>query len=265
MEKYLSQKELVKKIEENLNKLESGQMSIEEIETHLNLVRELYERSVVIRYKAFERHTSVEVSSPSIEAISPVLEAQETHVEMEEQQDEFNQEDLSTSTVITSVDEEESNVEFDIFSSSEQIETVQSIEEEQVQIPEIEHVFVEEADSSLFVAEKPIESIVESNITSSSNFSNKVFEINQKTKNQIGITSISSLVGSFGLNERLMFINELFDSSSESFSDAIKQLDSRSNLSEAAQYIDEIAVKYNWEIDSETMEEFIQKLCRRFD
>ena len=266
MEKYLSQIELVKKIEDNLNKLESGQMSIEEIEMHVSLVRELYERSIVLRYKAFEHHTSIEVSNPSIEEVAPMLEAQEAHVEMEEEQAEVYQEELSEETVDTNESEADTNVEFDIFSTSEQIETVQTTEEEQAPIPEVEDEFVEEEiDSPIFEAETPVESIVEPNISSSSNFSNKVFEINKKTKSQIGLTTISSLVGSFGLNERLMYINELFDGSSESFSDTIKQLDSRSNLSEAAQYIDEIAVNFNWEEDSDTVEEFIQKLCRRFD
>lgn len=265
MEKYLSQIELVKKIESNLNKLESGQMSIQEIEMYVSLVRELYERSIVLRYKAFEHQTSVEVSSPSTEDISPILEAQETHDELEEQSEEVDKEESLEETEETDESERHTHVEFDIFNAPEQIETVQTTEEEQAPIPEAETDDAEEVDLPLFEAETPTESIVEPTVISTSNFFTKVFEINQKTKNQIGITTIPSLVGSFGLNERLMYINELFDGSSESFSDTIKQLDSRSNLSEAAQYIDEIAANFNWEEDSDTVEEFIQKLCRRFD
>lgn len=264
MEKYLSQIELIKKIESNLNKLESGQMSIQEIEMYVSLVRELYERSIVLRYKAFEHITSVEVTSPLTEEVSPLLEAQEGRVE-EEQSVEIHKEEFLEETVDTDESEANTHVEFDIFNASEQIETVQTTEVEQEPILEAKTDHVEEVDLPLFEAETPVESIVEPTVVSTSNFSTKVFEINQKTKNQIGITTIPSLVGSFGLNERLMYINELFDGSSESFSDTIKQLDSRSNLSEAAQYIDEIATNFKWEEDSDTVEEFIQKLCRRFD
>mgnify|MGYP006183998847 FL=1 len=97
-----------------------------------------------------------------------------------------------------------------------------------------------------------------------SEFVNKVFEVEREIRNQIGFNSLPSLIGSFGLNERLLYINELFDGSSESFSESIKHLDARSNLSEAADYVENIAGKFNWDIESETVEEFIQKLCRRY-
>ena len=50
-----------------------------------------------------------------------------------------------------------------------------------------------------------------------SEFVNKVFEVEREIRNQIGFNSLPSLIGSFGLNERLLYINELFDGSSESF------------------------------------------------
>ena len=89
-------------------------------------------------------------------------------------------------------------------------------------------------------------------------------QIKSKMNSQLGYYTISSLIGSFGLNERLLYINELFDGSSESFSDAIKQLDAKTNLSDATIFTTELVNKFNWDIESETVEEFFQKLCRRY-
>lgn len=81
---------------------------------------------------------------------------------------------------------------------------------------------------------------------------------------QFGVTKINSLVGSFGINERLQFINELFDGSSEDFSNAIKVLDTQSSSTNARTKLAEIAVSNNWESESDTVLEFMQKVIRRY-
>lgn len=81
---------------------------------------------------------------------------------------------------------------------------------------------------------------------------------------QFGVTKIASLVGSFGLNERLQFINELFDGSSENFSNAIKILDQQSSSENARTKIAELGASNSWDIESETVVEFMQKVIRRY-
>lgn len=269
MAEYLSQKELVKAIEANLNNLESGTLNLSEIEEHTRLVQELYERTIVLRYKAFEHHSSVEIAQPITEEIIPVIEAQETHKEEVASEPEIIEEIIAEEAH----EENEPGIEFDFFGSSDTIAEEEIIIEEKTP----ESVFVQEESQPVeepvtvieeeqILTESPVEiSESEAETTSSSNgFTQRVFEIEQEIKNQFGFHPLQTLVGSFGLNERLLYINELFDGSSESFSDAIKHLDSRSNLSESATYIEEIGSKFNWDIESETVEEFIQKLCRRY-
>jgi hypothetical protein len=279
MAEYLSQKELVKAIEVNLNNLESGALNLSDIEKHVDLVRELYERTIVLRYKAFEHHSSVELITPKTEEIVPVIEAQETHKEDVASDLEIIEEIAEEQTYIDEVQE----IEFDFFNAPETIAEDENpmeensfestVSQEEVIIEQIQQDEEQIADTTDNLIEEEqffTESHVEmpesaKEITSSSNeFTQRVFEIEQEIKNQFGFYSLQTLIGSFGLNERLLYINELFDGSSESFSDAIKHLDSRSNLSEAATYIEEIGSKFNWNIESETVEEFIQKLCRRY-
>ncbi len=95
-------------------------------------------------------------------------------------------------------------------------------------------------------------------------FINKYNTIGSNLASQFGVSKIESLIGSFGLNERLQFINELFDGSSESFSNAIKELDQQMGSEVAKSKVAEFAVENNWDVDSETVEEFMQKIVRRY-
>lgn len=319
MATYLSQKELVKQIGENLSKIEAGELNISEMEQHLDLVRELYERTLILNYKAMEIHSSVSVKK--------VQENQELEVEEEEvsahiaenlNTDEPNIEMneyapiAETLTTIpensfaeknTTVVEEEAGFEFDLFGGpsttiEEEVEEIQLHHEPTVSNEPSQPVFEEQVIAEKKLEEKAEEESNEWTIPSynkpveqqeeqleikptnestfptmeaTSNVSNQtgeftalIYRIEKAIKNQLGFNSLPTLIGSFGLNERLLYINELFDGSSENFSNVIKKIDSLTTLDDAANYIEEIASSNNWEIDSETVEEFIQKLCRRF-
>jgi hypothetical protein len=75
---------------------------------------------------------------------------------------------------------------------------------------------------------------------------------------------LETLIGSFGLNERLQYINELFDGSSEGFSEAIKAIDHSLDMNQAIDAITGYAVEHHWDLESETVEDFIVKVKRRY-
>ena len=68
---------------------------------------------------------------------------------------------------------------------------------------------------------------------------------------------LESLIGAFTLNEKLQFINELFDGSSDDFSSHIKALDQMDSLQAARKKLTELEDTYNWDIESEVLEDFI--------
>jgi hypothetical protein len=75
---------------------------------------------------------------------------------------------------------------------------------------------------------------------------------------------LDTLIGSFSLNEKLQLINELFGGSSDEFSSSIKRLDSQVNLVSARSILADMAENQRWDLESETTEEFILKICRRY-
>jgi len=90
----------------------------------------------------------------------------------------------------------------------------------------------------------------------------KAIESNVRNKNSIA--PLNTLIGSFSLNEKLTLINELFAGSSDEFSSSIKRLDSQVNLESAHSILADLAGIHNWDLESETTEELIFKICRRY-
>ena len=79
------------------------------------------------------------------------------------------------------------------------------------------------------------------------------------------LSKLDTLIGSFGLNERLQFINELFEGSSEAFSEAVKMLDTRTGMDSAREKMAEFAQGNNWDnADPETVSDFVSKIKRRY-
>lgn len=121
----------------------------------------------------------------------------------------------------------------------------------------VEEVSIEQTSYS-----QPIDNEFDQKVISA--FIHKYNQVGSNLASQFGVSKLESLIGSFGLNERLQFINELFDGSSESFANAIKGLDQQANSENARAKVAEYAIENNWDVDSETVEEFMQKVVRRY-
>lgn len=121
---------------------------------------------------------------------------------------------------------------------------------EEVKTPEIKHT----------IDEVPYTSVVEGGNKLISKFS----KADSSFSSQIGMTKLSTLIGAFGLNERLQYINELFDGSSEAFAEAIKTIDSQTSFDEALAKTSIFADQYHWDIESDTVEELVTKIRRRY-
>lgn len=103
-----------------------------------------------------------------------------------------------------------------------------------------------------------------SSLENESFLTDKLKKIETNVRQNYKIVPLDTLIGSFSLNEKLQLINELFGASSDEFSSSIKRLDSQVNLDSARSILAEMAENQNWDLESETTEEFILKICRRY-
>lgn len=255
-------------------RLKAGDLQLNELESLVLNARELYELSLVLRYKAYEGQVQGTVAESHHVEIAPqaAQDVEETKVSAPEPK-------ASEEVIQPAID-------FSMFDEPVEMPSLEKevqIEEEEYQEPvtenETEFVMeqpqVEPLESPEIIAEVEVpvvESIIvteewvseQAPVSESDDFVKRFSAIDPSIQHQLAMSRLETLIGSFGLNERLQFINELFDGSSEAFSDAIKSIDAQSDEQSALRKASNLATQFNWDHDSETVEEFVLKIKRRY-
>jgi hypothetical protein len=271
-------KELVSAIENGLKKISKGNITLIELEETLASSRELYERLLIVRYKVYENSILANEESEELEIVD-----KETEVKKEEETNPDENKDIEI------IFEEETNdiaedsiIRFDLFATPE-IES--EVEEDEV-LPEVEKEIEQSIEEDVLPEiEIKEEELVEENLDSEQEIENtandsaetskeitedasslfpKLMKIEKSIAQNYQVMTLETLIGSFTLNERLQFINELFDGSSDLFSSAIKRLDALDNRDSARSVIAEYAAENNWDLDGEVVEDFMLKICSRY-
>ena len=272
-------KELVSAIENGLKKISKGNITLIELEETVASSRELYERLLIVRYKVYENSILAVEESEELEVVD-----KETEVKKEEETIPDENKDIEI------IFEEETNdiaedsiIRFDLFATPE-IES--EVEEDEV-LPEVEKEIEQSIEKEDILPEIEIkeEELVEENLDSEEEIENtandsaetskeiaedasslfpKILKIEKSIAQNYQVMTLETLIGSFTLNERLQFINELFDGSSDLFSSAIKRLDALDNRDSARSVIAEYAAENNWDLDGEVVEDFMLKICSRY-
>ena len=273
-------KELVSAIENGLKKISKGNITLIELEETLASSRELYERLLIVRYKVYENSILAVEESEELEVVD-----KETEEEKEEETIPDENKDIEI------IFEEETNdiaedsiIRFDLFATPE-IDSEVEVEEDEV-LPEVEKEIEQSIEEDVLPEiEIKEEELVEENLDSEEEIENtandsteaskeiaedasslfpKLMKIEKSITQNYQVMTLETLIGSFTLNERLQFINELFDGSSDLFSSAIKRLDALDNRDSARSVIAEYATENNWDLDGEVVEDFMLKICSRY-
>ncbi len=159
------------------------------------------------------------------------------------------------------LEEEKEEVEQPIIEEDEVIEPIQEEEEFEEPVQTFQEPILEEEKE-----EEPIQE-TEAPTPWEPQFSADqpiwMAEMEANIRDSRSVFPLESLIGAFTLNEKLQFINELFDGSSDDFSTNIKQLDQLASMDAARNMLAELAQTFNWDTESEIVEDFIYKICRR--
>lgn len=76
---------------------------------------------------------------------------------------------------------------------------------------------------------------------------------------------IQDLKSGIGLNEKFLFIRELFENDHQAYAQAVDALNSRENIEDAEAYIaKELLPRYGWELEKEALLNFLHLVLRRF-
>lgn len=251
-------------VQQLIAKLNKGKLSSEELELLVENTRELYERSVILQYKSFEekvfgvREEIVEVPT-SIE-----VEIEEPTNEQKVEQEEM---------ILEEKQADQPAFDFSLFDEPAPLKPIEEnevlAEAESASEPEVEeHVSV----SHVVEEEKGVKEetvVVEQSYVTfgggeASALAGHLARLLDQSEKGFNMPPLDTLVGSFGLNERLQFINELFNGSSEEFAEAIKALDASTGFDEALNKAATFGLRNQWDRESETVLDFVNKLKRRY-
>lgn len=78
---------------------------------------------------------------------------------------------------------------------------------------------------------------------------------------KIAASPIKSISGSIGINDKFLFIRELFSADAELFRSTMELLDSSPNFNEAYNYL---LQNFNWDMDSEVVQQLLTLVRRKF-
>ena len=263
-------KTILSNLTERLSVLENGHLTQVEMELLVEDAKELYERLIVLRYKIYELNVlgPQEVSEPVVSAhIDPVLEAVE---QASFDLFEMNEEEAPVEVVAPVMDFQMEEPEiplaeaslFDVVMETPEISAESQIEESMEDLVQ-EDAVVEESEMEVTVVELEEEEVFmeeEEVALEETHVDEGPATTTESSANFLDDT----LIGSFSLNEKLQFINELFDGSSDAFSTATKKLDAFETMAQAREQLSEYSSTYNWDLESEIVEDFIFKICRRY-
>lgn len=289
MSKFGSKEEIVSSIQALFENIQTGSLTADEMETLVGLTRELHERALILRYKSYEEKIfGVSVVPMEVEIEETMIAMEETlaeeeavleepHIlsfeEVEEEILEHEKQEVVNDEPVFDFDMFE-KAEEDIFSPEMVIEPTPELEASIFNEPIVEEVNAEPemsesiADESFEVESTPIfsepEPIAESAVEIDADIFNRYSNTDDSLSSRLMSSKLQTLVGCFGLNDKLQCIRELFQGSSESFNQAIDQLDNQPDFSAAKRVLAQYAQQYSWDLESNLTAEFIQKVERRY-
>ncbi|MGM0480197.1 MAG: hypothetical protein ACQERC_13320 [Bacteroidota bacterium] len=245
-------------------KLDKDHLTAQELQEFENLSRKLYERAVILNYKAKEENVY-------------------------KKQDESQSAPVKEKTATKTKDEDNSTgeIKFD-FTSDESFEESPSpvVEQDQKTADQGEDSPAggalkeghdpavstendgekEEESAEIEDAETAVEEDFpkeRGEVTKS--FYEHFMDLHKSTlSDQLGSSKIDTLKGAIGLNDKLQFISELFGRNREAFEEYLEQLDQQSSNREAHQLLSQIATKYDWDEENDLVEAFVKIISRRY-
>ncbi|MDG1742563.1 MAG: hypothetical protein P8H43_08295 [Crocinitomicaceae bacterium] len=243
----------VERLGELVAQLEAGKLNLDELIELESITRELHERSIILRYNAFKEKTSE----------SDLIEEEEFEgIEVEVTIEELDQEEVTT--------EEAPSIDLSIFDTiEEESNTSESAKKQETEGQSLQENVEEIIDDSSSIAEDSgtEDLIFDETVTkagTSESFLERLQLDDDSVASRFSAGKLETLIGAFGLNQRLRYINDLFDGSSEMFSEAIKMLDSQTALDVANEKAAQLAVQHSWDPEEEVVVEFMSFVNRRY-
>ncbi len=244
--KFKNLKDLATDLSRNLDKLSNGTLSKSELESLTSVSREVYERLVVLRYKAYDEEVKgVPVSMPMVEEVV----VKDVTAELIIPPIAFKIEEPKTETIqqVSLIDAIE-----EVTKAEPAQEVIAASISEPIPLPTADD-FVPPMDgvASLFTSRESIHDRLTKNITPTESLAEKLEH-----------HPISDLKRAITLNQRFQFSRELFKGNNQDYEMAIDKLNSAPR-DEAMKHLESLKGKYSWPEESPVTTDFVGLVERR--
>lgn len=257
MKNLQAYREQLKELNRMIDQLERGELSIQDLLEMEKLTGELHARSIILRYKAFEEQVHG--------AEDPVLESTPEDEVHDLPMPEAPEEDAPAIDFSIFGDDDEEEPQVALFTeepAEEKLETPAAVTPAPVPASEPTPEPISEP------TPEPIKVAVQEKApaapVSGRSFWEQVKTEDDSLGSRFAGSKLDTLIGAFGLNEKLRYINELFDGSSELFSDAVKMLDAQADFLAATAKVNQLANEHGWDPEEESVAEFMMYVKRRY-
>ncbi len=238
---YRTMKDLLQHIRENLDQLENGQLQASQLDPLVNDSRELFERLVVLRYKALEK----DLLPPS---------ASEKQKQQEEKAIQGFKLNLASGFTPPATPAEEPKP---VEAAPNQIDLLQAIKEASAE----EKAAAKAEPDVPALKEDPLATAAPASLNDKLSASHPPrVTLAEKLQKK----PISDLKTSIGLNQKFLFMNDLFKGENAAYNEAVEKLNSFSSLEDAKNYLLQLGTAHNWNHDSESANQFTELIERRY-
>ncbi|MDX1651434.1 MAG: hypothetical protein R3277_03005 [Brumimicrobium sp.] len=248
MSEYSTHGEIVHRIGELSDKLSRGSLSEEELLEFEGLSRDLYERVVILNYKAKE---------------SKVYTRKNGEVDHKEQEAKKPEEKEDKKEALKKTRESESfsgEIAFDFSTPQTEMSSMKAAPVDALKTTTLDEEKEKVSSKTEVSSDKN-----ETETTDRESFIDRFKRTEDNSlMNKLAAKKIESLKGAIGLNDKMQFISELFNKDADLFNKTIDSLDNQESHEAAIRQLSKIAVEQNWDSDSSIVEDFVKLIDRRY-
>jgi len=239
MKDFSSMSEIIGFLNHAVVELESGKVSMEDVEASLEKVRELEEQLILIKHNVAAPTAPNRVAEPEV-TVKPAVEPEPVKPKAKKKEKNPEPQEKAAPAAV----------------KKEKAPVVPP----PAPFAEEEEVIIDKNQTSLLDAIEEIRS-------------SEPATLNDKMKDQsapslasiLQKTKIQSLKKAIGINQRFAFTNQLFNADFNAFQNAIETIDSCKSLDEANQFIDgSLVSELGWDVEEKNAKEFIRLVERKF-
>jgi hypothetical protein len=236
---YKSISELMDELKSMTDKIEQGNLSYNELKEVLNTSRELHERLVILKYKAVEKF----VKGDDYGKHRFKLNLKRTN--------QLSLEEVISDTVKEKLEKAQTNFLEDLTPEPPMAE------EPETAVVEVRKEVKEETKIA------PVAPLEKANGSASVN--DKFSGQNKKTlADKLNKSPIKNLKEHIGINQKFLFINDLFKGENEVYNAAVNQLNAFENYQKAQDYLNIIKVQLEWDEEHPSTIKFLDYVERRY-